>query len=279
MAAPLGIEFSDGSFWGAVTIGFLASLTAAGWPWLQSQQRRLRFQRLIRRELEEVGPYPKQRNDQPWWTHLGKRFVHEEVFKETNVTANRDFLLSLHPSVTYQVSQLWIAFEKQDGLQWQHFLHELANNRRVNSPKLSEAARDWTALLGVATESDEQGLLRRTHVRNANDRPSAEMFNARLTAYASLLPLTRNPETRAGVELEAALNRWFYSSGNGLLLSGDSFRSFQQLRKDLTSPKSWPDQISSDASALRTELKIDLGVRHPDERYIELARPVDRGRK
>jgi hypothetical protein len=54
----------------------------------------------MRRELQEIGPIEPLPGKE-WWEHLTKRFLHEEFFSRANVSANRDFLLSLHPSLVY----------------------------------------------------------------------------------------------------------------------------------------------------------------------------------
>jgi hypothetical protein len=96
--------------WVPLIIAFFAGAVAAFWLWLQAFQRGLKFQRLIRRELEEIAPHPPLPvEDLPWWQHATKRFVHQEFFERSNVAANRDFLLSLDPTVVYQVSQLWLS--------------------------------------------------------------------------------------------------------------------------------------------------------------------------
>ena len=119
-----------------LVIAFAAGAIALFWPWLQSLQRGTTFQHMIRRELEEVAPNSKIPETQPWWEHLTKRFIHEEIFVRERVSENREFLLSLNPTVVYLVSQLWSAYDRRDAKQWLHFLDELANNRRVTSSKL-----------------------------------------------------------------------------------------------------------------------------------------------
>ena len=44
--------------WVPLIIAFFAGAVAAFWPWLQAFQRGLKFQRLIRRELEEIALIP-----------------------------------------------------------------------------------------------------------------------------------------------------------------------------------------------------------------------------
>ena len=77
--------------------------------------------------------------------HLSKRFLHEEFFKRENVSANRDFLLSLHPSLVYHASQLWIAFEKHDLIQWRWHLRQLLEENAIKGQVSSEKAREALA--------------------------------------------------------------------------------------------------------------------------------------
>src|SRR4029453_816015 len=99
----------------------LAGVIASIWPSLQALQRGRKFKRLIKRELAEISPYPEDPDtEKRWWEHATKRFVDEAMFRD--LSQNRTFLLSLHPTLVYQVSQLWIALEKRDGNQWKHFL-------------------------------------------------------------------------------------------------------------------------------------------------------------
>ena len=77
-------------------------------------------------------------------------------------------------------------------------------------------------------------------------------------------------------ERAAALDTWFYNEADGLLLSGDAFAVWRNARDLLRDPGSRDDDISGALSALRTELKIDLGVRHPDERDVPMAASIER---
>jgi hypothetical protein len=130
-----------------VLIVVVGAAVAALWPWLQTRARGRRFEGIIRRELEEVGPYPREPAGRPWWSHLRKRFVHEAIFEPARVSENRDFLLTLDPNVVYEVSQLWAAFDKRDGGQFRHFVGALAENRKLKSPGLSDAAHAWEAII------------------------------------------------------------------------------------------------------------------------------------
>lgn len=122
------------------------TLVAALWPSLQAWERRRRLTALVRRELKEIGPVePIEGKD--WWDHLSKRFIHEEFFSRENVIANRDFLLSLPPTLVYHASQLWIAFEKQDLQQWRWHLRQLLVDKelggRLETREAREALAKW----------------------------------------------------------------------------------------------------------------------------------------
>lgn len=80
-------------------------------PRLFEMEKKRKFLALIKRELEEMAPYPKEPTDSgEWYQHLHKRFLHEEIFKK--VSENRDFILSLPPDIAYNLSQMWTHFEK-----------------------------------------------------------------------------------------------------------------------------------------------------------------------
>ena len=255
------------------------------WPWVQTAFRGRKFEGIIRRELEEVGPYPWHPVDnRPWWEHASKRFVHEEIFARAQISANRDFLLSLNPTVVYRVSQVWMAFGKRDGDQWLHFLRELASDRRVGSERLRRAVEQWEVIMAA------QPGAWRTSSRVRGDGPagtaverSPHLFERRLEVYAKLLDAMRgaargdmNPEARATMATE--LTNWYYSDGAGLLLSGRSLSQFLIARASLESHDVDADQVRNDLSWLRTELKVDLGVRQADERHVVLAQPEDERR-
>jgi hypothetical protein len=261
-------------------LAFAGGAIAVFWPWLQSWFRGRKFQGLIRGELKEVGPYPLDPvNGKPWWEHATKRFVHEEIFARERVSENRDFLLSLNPPVVYRVSQLWTALAKRDSTQWLHFLDELATDRNVGSNRLREAARSWHVV--VDAQPEELKVLPRVR-RDGHEPSEAEqhpgLFDARLEAYAKLLALTK-PRTLGGTPTSAprergaratALTGWFYEGG-GLLLSGDAHNAFYAARGRLEDERATDEEVRDALSALRTELKIDLGVRRPDERDIPMA--------
>lgn len=95
-----------------LAIAIVGGTVAFFWPWLQTRQRGRRFEAIIWRELEEVGPLAlDEKTSKPWWELLSKRFIHEEIFRRDRISENRDFILSIDPTLVYLVNQLWIAFE------------------------------------------------------------------------------------------------------------------------------------------------------------------------
>jgi hypothetical protein len=258
----------------AAIVAVVGGAVAAFWPWFQSYWRGRKFEGIIRRELAEIGPFPLEpQSNTPWWEYLRKRFVHEEVFVRNQVAASRDFLLSLDPDVVYKVSQLWIAYEKRDARQWLHYLGELASDNHVGSQKLRNACGAWTKLLNAdcvikteATGREDEGA------------SAAPLLEARLQAYGRLLPLTRygpenQPDEPTAEERQVrvrALMDWFYDDG-GLLLSSEAHVAFRMARDKLAEDRATNAERWTAFSALRTELKIDLGVRHADVRDVPMA--------
>lgn len=118
-----------------------------------------KFLALIERELEEMEPWPKEpRVGGNWHEHLGKRFIHEEIFE--NVSENRDFILSLPPDVTYNVAQLWTHFHKattgetpddlaEYGARWCDQVRELCSyfDNRSNSNYMECVYLPWVKLV------------------------------------------------------------------------------------------------------------------------------------
>lgn len=270
----------------AAIISLVAALIAIGWSTLQAKQRGARFQRLIRRELSEISPHPirpiesSTGSPRPWWEYAKKRFIHEEIFRGENVTANREFLLSLNPTVVYQVSQLWIALEKRDGTNWLDFLKDVANNPRLRSEKLSIACSRWEEILKAQEPKMREPMGIPTSYRQAAALSRApELFQARLKAYAELLPHLDYDRLSArqvdAASLDHEMRAWYYEDGNGLLLSGRSLEQFQRTRTALRVGNGAEAGVNEALSVLRTDLKIDLGVRQPQERDVGLAWPED----
>jgi hypothetical protein len=255
-------------------LAFAAGAIAVFWPWLQSWQRGRKFEGIIRRELQEVGPYPEEPEaKRPWWNHLSKRFAHEEVFVRERLSENREFLLSLHPDVVYAVNQLWIAYDKRDGSQWLHYLHEAATIARITSDELQAALPKWEAIVEMQPEAwRDPGLVRGAVPEGAAVERVPGLFERRLESYMALVECTR--DTRDRKQAVERMTDWYFERGGGLLMSGRALNQFRAVRRTLASGGNAGDQLS----LLRTDLKIDLGVRHHDERLIESALPEDERR-
>jgi hypothetical protein len=267
-----------GSIWTDIGAPLILAAVGGGiavfWPWLQSYWRGRKFQGIIRRELEELMPVPlEQQPNTPWWAHLRKRFVHEEVFAREKISDNRDFLLSLDPTVVYLVSQLWTAYAKRDADQWLYFMDKLARDEHVGGSDLRNAHGAWCTLIA---KTCEEGRLSR--VRDSKGPQAESLLNARLDAYEALIPLTDyGPEDQPlAMSLEDRGTRatemmvWFYERG-GLLMSSDALVAFRLAHQRLTASDADDHARRKAFSALRTELKIELGVGSADERDIEMA--------
>jgi hypothetical protein len=109
----------------------------------QAEDRRNRFENLIKRELEELGPYTEAKKNKGNWTdYQTKDFLHAKIIADPS--ENRDFILSLEPTLVYQVSQLWEARKDADGDQWLHYLGELSQRY---GGKISKAYVQWKKLI------------------------------------------------------------------------------------------------------------------------------------
>jgi hypothetical protein len=110
----------------------------------QAEDRRNRFESLIKRELEELGPCPegKKKNAGNWTDYQIKSFLHAKIID--NPSENRDFILSLEPTLVYQVSQLWEAKKSADGDQWLYYLKKLSQRYGGD---ITEAYQQWESLI------------------------------------------------------------------------------------------------------------------------------------
>lgn len=136
----------------------VGGFVALFWPKLQAYYKRRRFENLIARELEEIGPFRKQGEPtfSSWVDHQQKDFVHRRVLE--NPSQNFDVILSLDPTLVYHVSQLWDALKTGDDSQWLHYLKKLADRFGNN-------------LAGVYREWDELIASYKTHNTATEERP------------------------------------------------------------------------------------------------------------
>jgi hypothetical protein len=265
----------------AVVVGGLGLV----WPQISARYTAKRFHRIIAREFAEIGPYPEHPSGVPWWAHLQKRFIHEEILGRERLSENREFILSMDATVLYQVTQLWTSFDKRDGGQWLHYLEELSRNKLVGGDALRNAHAKWIAIVNVGAQDESSGLrLRREDLASSRSVTRvAGLFDHRAAAYKELLPLTRfdpafaEESTRIQARKRRAedLTEWLYSSGGGIVMSGSMLATFLTVRNSLEAQSIPADELKRDFSSLRTSMKIDLGVRHPDERDVPMAAPVD----
>lgn len=106
-----------------VIIPVTLALIAILWPVIQNRSRRRIFTKLILRELTEISRYPDTPTRNGWWEHCQKRFIHREIFNK--LEENRDFILSLDPTLVYLVADLWRSLDDEDWDQWIARLQQL----------------------------------------------------------------------------------------------------------------------------------------------------------
>ena len=120
----------------------------------------------------------------------------------------------------------------------------------------------------------------RIHRGERAERLQERLFEARRGAYGRLLRLTNvGPEQKPSQMSDEACNEraegmtsWYYQDGSGLLLSPASLKQFLRARAALEDPAPDPVAIRDAMSLLRTELKIELGVREEAERHVPTPR-------
>ena len=136
-----------------VIVPVVLAVLGLTWPSVLAMHRGRRFRGLILRELEETAPWPLEPPDRsakggelrdPWWARQQKNFVHREILADPS--SNRDFILSLDPTLVYLVTQLWDSLERHDGDQWLWYLHEIATGYDQGG-KLWEPYDRWRALI------------------------------------------------------------------------------------------------------------------------------------
>jgi hypothetical protein len=133
-------------------IPMLGGAIAFFWPKLQARSRRRRFRALIKRELEEIRPYPGQPQT-AWHEQQKKNFLHKQIFE--NASENRDFILSLKPNMAYHASQLWQALRDKNSTQWLFHLDCLSKlfprNREIRNRH-----DEWARLIQIQKNTRRQ---------------------------------------------------------------------------------------------------------------------------
>jgi hypothetical protein len=126
-----------------LVIPLAIALIALAWPEYQARNRKIRFERLIERELAEASPYPDVMTGGSDWKGYGRAyFIHRKIFEDPST--NRDFILSLDANLAYCVGQLWAAFNEGDQAQWMHYLAEIGSIRGFTS--VTNVHQDWHRL-------------------------------------------------------------------------------------------------------------------------------------
>jgi hypothetical protein len=107
-------------------IALFAGTVTLLWSRLQDRHRKRKFERLILRELEELRPPPPDKWNSSMKLSQGTKgqFVHQKIFEKP--VENRDFILSLDPSLVYFVNQLWNTVTVDDRDQWLHYLKAIS---------------------------------------------------------------------------------------------------------------------------------------------------------
>ena len=125
------------------------------WPWWQKWRRRRIFIKLIRKELNEFDPEKKcSDNCKKWSDHLKKKFMHEAIL--TDLSENRDFILSLDQQLAYDGIQMWMHFHKAEkadeeelvryhGDRWLDYLERFL--RDVNYSGSEDLHADWKKII------------------------------------------------------------------------------------------------------------------------------------
>lgn len=112
----------------------------------QTEDRRKRFESLIKRELMEISPCEeedvKAKRSGDWTDYQTRDFLHTQIFECPS--ENRDFILSLCPTLVYEVSQLWKARKAADSGQWLYYLEKLS--KRYGGG-ISKSHKKWESLI------------------------------------------------------------------------------------------------------------------------------------
>ena len=152
-----------------VAIAVLLALLPFVWQVAALWVRRWRFQKLMYRELEELGPARSEAiassaiepDEASWKKHLpARRFLHREILG--NPSANRDFILSLSPNETYSVTQFWSAYEAGDANQFVYFLSRIARCTPFRfiaaRRKLAEISERWSGVVKTCESLNQEKL-------------------------------------------------------------------------------------------------------------------------
>jgi len=118
------------------------------WPLWLARTKRDAFEEMIWREMDEMNPLDRWSKDPDfrWWQLLPKRFVHERIFLEPS--SNREFVLSLDPTLAYHEFQMWTAIQKVQAVTEEAQKLGTDDAKKKEKEWLIEHARQWDHHLG-----------------------------------------------------------------------------------------------------------------------------------
>ena len=140
-----------------IVVPLTLALLAILFPAIKSWHIRRRFKRLILRELQEIQPFPKEPQiGEIWSFHQQKKCIHKQIINESS--ENRDFILSLPPTLVYYISNLWDPENMKDkeARQWLHYLLKL--KEYFQDEKFNDVCDTWVTLVKQYEEMRIQKL-------------------------------------------------------------------------------------------------------------------------
>jgi hypothetical protein len=144
------------------------------------------------------------------------------------------------------------------------------------------------ALLGAALGAGAIWFTSISYRKQATLLRTAALIEPRIAAYSLMVKECRayadesSPPNPVDVpfaerqQLAARMQAWYYEHG-GWLMDGNTFNSYLAARTTLLDKDARADPVFKALSMLRTDMKIELGVREPSEREAPLARSEERG--
>ena len=139
------------------------------------------------------------------------------------------------------------------------------------------------ALLGAGLGSYTTFKLTRPFRQEAALNRMAALFESRLPVYLKQWKLSEYGVEDAPWDLPLSereklveqMRDWYYRDGGGLLMSGRAFNRWKDARDQLLRPEASSAEIFESLSAMRTHLKIDMGVRQLEEDLVKYAEPAE----
>jgi hypothetical protein len=137
-----------------------------------------------------------------------------------------------------------------------------------------------TALVtwGVALPYRKQAALKRAESLTGSRLKAYRLVVSEMKPFGDELHWPPEPQKIPFAErrkLAAWLQTWYFEE-DGWLMSGDAFNAYGFVRATLLEKGAKPQAVYDSLSMLRTELKVDLGVREPSERSIPFATSRER---